>query len=282
MIRLFAFLLLSAFASLQTTYNASAAVSPWSNVHGGAVRLISSGPGENGLYRIGVEFSMDPGWHTYWRFPGEAGIPPTFDFSGSQNLKSTAILFPVPERYDDGFSQSIVYKDAVVLPVDAAAADPSRPIEISLSLFFGICKDICVPGEAELTLTLAPSAEVDKTAAFLIDRDRALVPGAPVEGGPRVKDIRSEQAGQSHKLVITAEVSEGGAHDLFAEGPEGSYIALPVLAESSGSRAVWTLSTRGLARSGEGSRLTLVLKDNDTAVEETFELGPALLPPAAK
>ncbi|WP_417666718.1 protein-disulfide reductase DsbD domain-containing protein [Roseibium sp.] len=256
----------------------AAAVSEWASVHGGAVRLIAAGPPANGTYSVGVEFSLEPGWHTYWRFPGEAGIPPDLDFSASRNVKSTEVFYPVPERYFDGFSHSIVYHDAVVLPLNVTPADETRPADLTVSLFFGICKDICVPGEATLTLRLSPDADFDKLSSLLIERDLALVPGSPTPDAPKVTEISAETSDDQHRLMITARLGSGVDTDLFAEGPEGSYIALPVLKEQSNGKAVWTLSTKGLARTDGGSRLTFVLRDGDRAVEQTFDIPAVLLP----
>ena len=73
--------------------------SPWSSVDGAAIRLLpgkapAAGP-------AGIEIKLAEGWKTYWRSPGDAGIPPTFDWSKSQNLGSIAVLWPAPSRFDD-------------------------------------------------------------------------------------------------------------------------------------------------------------------------------------
>ena len=260
------------------SYPAYAGMSEWVSVHGGAVHLISSGPIEDGRYRAGIEFAMDPGWHTYWRFPGEAGIPPMVDFSASGNVKQTEVLYPVPSRYSDGFSSSIVYHDAVVLPVLITPEDATQPTDVSLSLFFGVCKDICVPGDALLSLSLLPDGRPDTLSAKLIDRDMALVPGKPEPGGPQVLDVASETDDAGHRLIIHVKTVSGGEADLFAEGPEGSYIALPVLREQSQDSAVFTLSTNGLVSDASGSNITFVLKDGPQAVEQTWRVDASLLP----
>lgn len=261
------------------TFPAHAATSDWVTVLGGAVRLISSGPPENGAYRAGLEFSLDPGWHTYWRFPGEAGIPPQIDLSMSRNVASAEVKYPVPGRYDDGFSTSIVYHDAVVLPIIVKPENPEEGVTLSASVFFGICKDICVPGDAAFELQLAPGARVDKLSKTLIERDLALVPQAAASDVTAVLSISGEVGDKAPILVIAAQVSgaQGNAVDLFAEGPEGSYIGVPVLRAHDGKTAEWSLSTRGLARTDDGSSLTLVLIDGLTAVESRHKLQPGLL-----
>ncbi len=274
-------LLLSVITSVLVagSVSAQAAVSEWVTIHGGAIRLISAGPPVDGTYKAGLEFFLEPGWHTYWRFPGEAGIPPDIRISAPQALSESKVLYPVPSRYTDGFSASIVYHDAVVLPLAITPEDKGGAVDLTVTAFFGICKDICVPGDASLSLRLAPDSEADKTAERLIDRDLALVPVPASDAGPKILGIEDEWNGQNHRLVIRTEVSKTGDVDLFAEGPEGSYIALPVLQSRSGTQAIWTLSTRGLAQVDKGgSVLTLVLKDGGQAIESRQKIPPRLLP----
>ena len=101
----------------------------------------------------GVELQLPEGWKTYWRFPGEAGgVPPSFDWSKSTNLESAQVLYPAPKRFTDKAGDTIGYKGTVVFPVrlkpkDAVEAD--RPASRS---HYGVCKDICIPAEAELAL----------------------------------------------------------------------------------------------------------------------------------
>lgn len=257
---------------------AQAASTDWITVTGGAVRVISAGPLENGTYHAGLEFSLDPGWHTYWRYPGEAGVPPTFDFSGSQNLAGANVRYPAPGLYNDGFSTSIVYDENVVLPILVTPDDPQAPVELKMSLFFGICKDICVPGDGVFDLTLKPSDHSDKVSATLIARDLALVPHIAEGPASGIVSIASEPGKNGPVLKIRAKVdTETPEPELFAQGPEGSYIGVPVLKSHGGGTALWTLSTNGLARTDGGSTLTLVLVDGDKAVESRHILSAGLL-----
>jgi len=234
-------------------------------VHGGAVRLIATGPVEDGHYLAGLEFVLEPGWHTYWRYPGDAGIPPQISLSGSENVRNFEVLYPAPERYSDGFSQSIVYHDGIVLPIRIVPEDPARDTRFSVEVLFGVCKDICVPGDAVLTLDLSPASETDQLAARLIARDQAAVPGQAAGGALEILDISLSE--QKDSLRIEAKVPDDTTPDLFAAGPEGSYIGLPKLTEHTGGTAVWRLSTNGLTINGDDRVLRLVLTAGDEAVE---------------
>ena len=89
---------------------------------------------EAAFLRAGIEIKLDPGWKTYWRDPGNSGVPPTFDFSGSGNVKSVTVLWPAPERFSDGAGgNSIGYVDHVILPLQIAPQDAAKQTSLHLS-----------------------------------------------------------------------------------------------------------------------------------------------------
>ncbi|MDN3718361.1 protein-disulfide reductase DsbD family protein [Roseibium salinum] len=227
---------------------------------------------KNGQYLAGLEFLLEPGWHTYWRYPGDAGIPPQISFEGAENLADAEVLYPAPERYDDGFSESIVYHDGIVLPIRVTPEHAERRVRLSVDVFFGICKEICVPGDAALSLDLDPAAETDGLASRLIERDLAAVPEAGADGDLRISSVTLSD--QRDSLVIEAQVRDGQSPDLFAAAPEGSYIGLPKFTGQSAGRATWRLSTKGLAASAGDNMLRLVLTAGDKAVEHLQPIGP--------
>ncbi len=241
-----------------------AEMTDWVEVQGGAVRLISSDVLQDGHYLAGLEFLMERGWHTYWRYPGEAGIPPQISVTGSENLKALEILYPAPERYDDGFSQSIVYHDGIVLPFRVEPQSPDQEARLEIEVFFGICKDICVPGEAILALDFDPRASEDTLSARLIRRDLDAVPHSGAHDTLKVSSVSSDGSGN---IVIETSVAGGSDADLFAAAPEGSFIGLPQLKDKSGDKAVWHLSKKGLARTDDDDQLRLVLTSGGEAIE---------------
>ncbi len=96
------------------------------------LRLIAAKPewlGQNQLF-AGIEIRLAPKWKTYWRTPGDTGIPPYFDWSGSENLKSAEVMYPVPGRFQDPTGMTIGYKSQVTLPVLLTAEDPLKPIKL--------------------------------------------------------------------------------------------------------------------------------------------------------
>src|SRR5258708_494959 len=122
MLRLAALLLLAASPALA----AGPFDSDWSPGAKSRARLIADASG------AGLEITLAPGAITYWRAPGEAGVPPTFDFPGSQNLARAEVAFPAPERIPepDG-SVAFGYRASVILPTAVTAADPAKPVRLS-------------------------------------------------------------------------------------------------------------------------------------------------------
>src|SRR5918998_4531854 len=157
-IRLFLLLL-----SLALPAEALAARSAWSPAAQSQLRLLLAAP-EAGRIDGGIEILLDPGWYTYWRNPGEAGVPPVFDFSGSENVAAVEVLYPAPERFDDGASVSLVYKDEVVFPVEITPLDPSRPITLRVDASFGVCREVCIPTQTSSEVEAAPIPAPDALA----------------------------------------------------------------------------------------------------------------------
>ncbi len=246
---------------------------PWTPVGGGEVRLINVGPpSETGAYQLGVEILLEPGWHTYWRFPGEAGVPTEMEFQGSSNLKAAEVSFPAPERYDDGFSTSIVYHDHVVLPLEIRATDQNAPVGLAATLHFGVCKDVCIPAEARFDLQLSPTAPPNPEVQREIDEAKAHVPKLQdATSTPRIKHVAVLKPGKDAILQITTESAlENAPVDLFAEGPAGSYIGVPQKKSEQKSETTFELPVRGLALKDGAASVLLVAVSGEGATKTTY------------
>ncbi len=109
-----------------------------------------------GHHIAAIRIDLAPGWKTYWRRPGEAGIPPEFGWSGSENVADIRVHWPVPEVFRQEGLRSVGYRDGVVLPVEIVPIDRSAPVHLALSAAFGICRDICVPVTGQARAELPP------------------------------------------------------------------------------------------------------------------------------
>lgn len=126
---------------------------------------------DTGDHMAGLQLTLAPGWKTYWRSPGEAGIPPLFNWSGSENVKSVRVHWPRPAVFETNGMQSIGYHDDVTLPLEVTAVDPAKPIVLRARVDLGICRDICLPATLDLSANLtAPGASNDHIKAALAAR----------------------------------------------------------------------------------------------------------------
>src|SRR5437868_11405328 len=89
------------FASLTFEVLASEDASPWQKDGHSSVRLLA-GSRSAAVLMGGIAFALQPGWKTYWRTPGDSGVPPRFDFSKSENIEAVTVLWPAPTKFDDG------------------------------------------------------------------------------------------------------------------------------------------------------------------------------------
>lgn len=131
--------------------------SPPSRAAVSAMRLLSAGPAQNGIYRAGVEIALDPHTVTYWRQPGEAGSPPVFDFTKSANVAKVEIGFPVPKHIDEAGTIVAGYDSTVVFPLKVAPADAKAPVTLHLALDYAACGKICLPAKGDATIALPQS-----------------------------------------------------------------------------------------------------------------------------
>ncbi|MHA3978026.1 protein-disulfide reductase DsbD domain-containing protein [Halovulum sp. GXIMD14794] len=113
---------------------------------------------ERGTRMAGIRITLEPGWKTYWRAPQGSGIPPQFDWSGSQNLAGLTVHFPAPEIFESYGMRSLGYHDQVVFPVEIAAKDPAQPISLVLGMGYGVCEDVCIPAVSSDRLTIPAGA----------------------------------------------------------------------------------------------------------------------------
>jgi DsbC/DsbD-like thiol-disulfide interchange protein len=116
---------------------------------------------ENGHHMSGLALTLAPQWKTYWRAPGEAGIPPLFDWSGSENVKSVRIHWPSPEVFHTNGMQTVGYHDGVILPLEVTPIVPGKPIMLRARVDLGVCKDICMPAAVDVRVGLADPGQPD-------------------------------------------------------------------------------------------------------------------------
>ncbi len=124
-----------------------------------SAEILQGGRDADGKPLAAIALTLQSGWKTYWRSPGEGGgIPPEIDWAGSQNLGAVQVMWPAPEVWGDQGMTNIGYHDALVLPVVLIPTDPALPVAVQAQISFGICKDICIPAFAALSADVSGDA----------------------------------------------------------------------------------------------------------------------------
>ena len=197
--------------------------SPWSEDIRSAIRLIAGANTNADTLRAGIEIKLRPGWKTYWRYPGDSGVPPQFDFSGSENLKNAKVLFPAPRLFSDETGQSLGYKDRVILPLVISPQQPGKPVRLRLKADYAVCEKLCVPaeGRAELTLAAGNSAQ---NSALTAAETRVPKQMTAAQAGLTAYRIKGGQ-----KPAVAVELAKPVSQpvELFVEGPTSQW-ALPI------------------------------------------------------
>jgi len=189
---------------------------PWSQSANSRARLLAAGAPETGLYRAGIEIELNSGAHTYWRDPGDAGVPPVISFDGSRNVKSAHLRFPAPSRIDEGGLTVYGYRNNLILPIEITPQDLKAPVHLSVHFTYAACQKICIPAELVGAITLAPDTPKSTQAQRLAQAIRLL----PTQTEARELNLAAKPVSGSPKPAWRIDVRPGFV-DLFAEGPTG-------------------------------------------------------------
>ncbi len=193
--------------------------SDWSPGVKSAARLVSAGGLSGRVYLAGLEIKLAGSALTYWRNPGDAGVPPVFSFAGSENLAGARVQYPAPQRIDEGGLDAFGYRGEVVFPIELEPANAAKPIELNLDLQYAACEKICVPAQASLRFRFQPKASAGPQARRIAAFAEQVPKPASEPGAPSLRIARqAPQPGWNVALSPSSAVS-----DLFAEGPDGWY-----------------------------------------------------------
>jgi DsbC/DsbD-like thiol-disulfide interchange protein len=242
--------------------------SDWVDGLKSSARLIAAGS-KDGVQQAGVEIKLAPGAITYWRNPGDAGVPPTLSFEGSSNLAQARASFPAPQRLreNDG-GEAFGYDRGLVLPVDIEPIDRAKPVSIALKLNYAVCEKICVPAQASLNLVLPPDGAGPSPFAEPIAKAKATIPRI-VEWKALAATL-SVTGEKSWRLCLATQT--GPARDAFIEPPQAWWF--DVKREGPGDCFNLTLMQKPAdAALPVAARLTIT--GGQGPVESTLNLGPS-------
>lgn len=240
-------------------------------VQGTDLALVT-GPRTGGVQHMGLAIGLADHWKTYWRNPGDAGIPPSLDWSASDNVAAVTVGFPAPERFGTDGLNSIGYLKPVVLTLDVRLADPNKAATLRLGVLVGLCKDICIPAEAKLEAPLAADAPASAVLAEAAER----VP-QPVTTGAPLSVVRVTRDAATKPESVVAEIAapaETAGLDVFVEGPEGWALPLPEREGDRDGHTLWRFALDGLPGKATitGARLRFTVVTAKGAAEQSVEL----------
>ncbi len=198
--------------------------SPWQRDGHSAVRLLA-GSRSGAVLLGGIAFQLQPGWKTYWRSPGDSGVPPRFDFSKSENVEAVTIMWPAPLKFDDGAGgHSIGYHDQIVLPLRIVAKAADKPVTLRAEISYAVCEKLCIPVEASAELgfnSVASTEDANLRAAL------DTVPKPANIGDPNPLTIRDVKRDGPKNVVVDVVTPDDRSVNLFVEGPTPDW-ALPI------------------------------------------------------
>jgi len=156
----------------------------------------------DGTHVAGLQILLAPGWKTYWRAPGDGGIPPLFSWAGSDNLSAQATLWPTPEVSTKNGIRTIGYRDEVVWPMLFTPRDAGEEIHITARINLGVCEDVCIPVTLDITGALPATGGMRDPR---ITDALARQPLPAKKGG--VRDVSCAVAPTEDGLQITARIT---------------------------------------------------------------------------
>lgn len=198
--------------AIVTTFAASTG---WEDLGGGKARLHAVVDPVSNRVEGAIEIVLEPGWTTYWRYPGSSGIPPHFDFNASSAIGRVEVKHPAPRKMGEGDRAYAGYKSRVAFPFSAPTQAGKNPA-INLSMLIGVCEEICIPARAEFKIPELALLQTDLGAKSVLTSARLTVP--KLKPADLFEIVTTELP--NRRLEIEIKSPDGfGEADLFVEGP---------------------------------------------------------------
>ncbi|MGO7636775.1 protein-disulfide reductase DsbD domain-containing protein [Rhizobium leguminosarum] len=264
----------SAVAALVPFYSAHAEMSAWADNEGGRMRLVALAPDAGGKIRAALQIEPKPGWITYWKEPGNSGIPPQVTIAAESGVTLDSIAYPVPKHFFNGAIEDIAYDAPVTLPLSLTAAGKG-PVTIDAAAFIGICKDICIPFQANLQLKLGPAIQSHPEEEAILQAANARLPKPPSQDF----DVTAHAMSPDRKsLSLTLVLPSGGpgegkaAPDIIVTGPSGYAFTKQIGGKRDGAAFKVDISIGKLPKDYDmaGKQWSVLVIDGERAMETTL------------
>ncbi len=273
-------LLLITFGLIVADGSAVASMSPAFKSDAVEARLVTV---QNGIpedaetLSAALHLKLEPGWKTYWRSPGEVGIAPSIDWSGSLNVSDVNFFWPAPTRFRAFGIENFGYEKEVAFPLQIVLADPGAPVAMRAKVNLLVCSTICVPKTFELALTLGPDDGIDTEVAELLGIYTSRIP----DDGVKSKFTFESAAFSQDKSLLTITARAGEAFrspDIFPEMGKGASFGAPDIRLGDDGRLLWARLVV-LAPPNEDADLTITLVDGERAATMPAQLSQEETPP---
>ena len=233
---------------------AQSQASAWHSSDYSRVRLIRAGVTEDGQDLVGLVFEMEEGWHTYWRSPGRLGLPPTFNWEGSTNVRGVTVRWPLPEYISFEDYETYGYEGRVILPLEISRENPDEPAQLQLAIGYAVCEHVCIPVLGFLAMSLPERERAPRVRpefAWAVADALSRVPTTDVEAAgidisPALL-VRSLSAPRALRISISSETPFEDPR-VILEGPKGLRFGRPKLVLDSTGRhleAIVSVSRHG-------------------------------------
>ena len=223
------------------------------------VTLLSNGKTDR-MWAAGVLIELDPDWKTYWRMPGDAGIPPQFDWTGSKNVEAVTVSYPIPGRFKDLGGEMIGYHDKVLFPLSIKPQNGNEAIELNLNLFFAVCREICIPASTKASLPLQAADQSGLVATW-----QARVPQiVDLASSPVISNAIIEMLDGRPSLMLQLRRK---VDDIFVETETSAYFTKPEFDGTGLNARMPILNIKDLAKL-RGASLKLTLAYDNVGIEQ--------------
>ncbi len=237
------------------------------------VRLISAEDGvapEAGTLSAGLHLELSEGWKTYWRSPGEVGLPPVVSWDRSENVAGVDFLWPAPDRFRAFGIENFGYSEQVTFPLQVSLETPGQGAHLRGTVDLLVCSDICVPERFDLTLEIpagiGPDGGIDMAAAAQIADAAAKVPNAEQAG--MAAGIAHLDDAQTMLTVTATSQTPFNSPDVFAELGQYTAFGAPDIRLGDSGTTLWA-QIPILSADEDMSALRITITDADRA--GTFE-----------
>ncbi len=245
-------------------------MSAWAENEGGRMRLVALAPDTGGKIRAALQIEPKPGWITYWKEPGNSGIPPQITIAAESGVTLDAIAYPVPKHFFNGAIEDIAYDAPVTLPLSLTAAGKG-PVTIDAAAFIGICKDICIPFQANLQLKLGPAIQSHPQEEAILQAADARLPKPPSQDFDVTAHAMSpDRKTLSLDLVLPGEGKT--APDIIVTGPSGYAFTKQIGGKRDGATFKVDIAIGKLPKDYDiaGKQWSVLVIDGERAMETTL------------